>query len=98
MARLSPDDLKEGMVLSQPVTNANGAVLLGEGTELTASLIRKIQAMDLDHVSVKGAPQSGVSVEQLLADIDERFKPIEGVQYMDVIKRAVKGHIEELYG
>jgi hypothetical protein len=98
MPRLTPDNLKPGMILSKPVINANGVVMLAEGTELTASLIDKIDGMDIEAVSVKGAPQSGATLEQMMDELNKRFKGVEKAPYMDIIKKAVREHIEELYG
>ena len=98
MPRLTPDNLQPGMILSKPVTNANGVVMLAEGTELTASLIDKIDGMDIEAVFVKGAAQSGPSLEEMMAELDKRFRKVEKAPYMDIIKSAVRGHIEELYG
>ncbi len=72
--------------------------MLAEGTELTASLIDKIDGMDIEAVFVKGAPQSGPSLEEMMAELDKRFRKVEKAPYMDIIKSAVRGHIEELYG
>jgi hypothetical protein len=98
MPRLVPGDLEQGMILSRPVTNANGVVMLGEATELTAELIQKIRGMDIEHVYVKGASQTGVSLEDALTELDRRFKGVEEAPYMNIIKRAIKEHLECLYG
>ena len=98
MPRMTPDNLQPGMILSKPVTNANGVVMLAEGTELTASLIDKIDGMDIDAVFVKGAPQSGPTLDQMMEELDKRFKKVEKAPYMDVIKKAVRDHLEGLYG
>jgi len=98
MPRLTIDTLQPGMILSKPVTNANGVVMLAEGTELTASLIDKIDGMDIDAVFVKGASGSGPTIEQLLEELDRRFRKVEKAPYMDIIKKAVREHLEGLYG
>jgi hypothetical protein len=97
MPRLAAGDLQQGMILSKPVTNANGVVMLGEATELTAQLIEKIRAMDIEHVYVKGAPQTGISLEEALAELDRRFKGVEEAPHMKTIKRAIREHLECLY-
>jgi hypothetical protein len=98
MARMTPDSLEEGMVLSRPVTNANGVVMLPEGAELTNSMIKKIGGMDIEYVFVKGASKESGPLEQVLADLDKRFKMAEKAPHMDTIKRIVREHIEGLYG
>ena len=98
MARVVPDDLQPGMILSKPVTNANGVVMLAEGTELTDSVIEKMRDMDIDYVYVKGGLEGDTTLEQMLADLDKRFLSVEEAPYMDVIKKAVREHLEALYG
>ena len=98
MPRMTPDNLQPGMILSKPVTNANGVVMLAEGTELTASLIDKIDGMDIDAVFVKGASQSGPTLEQMMEELDKRFEKVGKAPYMDIIKKAVRDHLEGLYG
>jgi hypothetical protein len=96
--KIPSDSLKPGMILSKAVTNTNGILILPEETELTDSLIRKIHNMDIETVYVKGEPGAGSSLEQMLADLDRRFSNVEKAPYMNVIKRVVKKHIEDLYG
>ena len=98
MPKVVPDNLQTGMILSKPVANANGVVLLMEGIELTDALIVKIREMDVDWVHIKGAPGSDARLEEMIAVLDRRFKAVEGAPYMGVIKNAVREHIENIYG
>lgn len=98
MPRIRPDDLRQGMVLSKAVTNANGLVMIVEDTELTDLLIRRIQNINIDYVYVKGTSQEGAPLEEMLTGLDQRFKNTDGVPHMDIIKNAVRRHLEELYG
>ncbi len=98
MPRMTPDKLQAGMVLSKPVTNANGVVMLPEGAELTESMIQKMSDMDVEYAYVKGAPQEGGSLEEMLRGLDRRFEAVEKAPYMDIIKKVVRRHIEGLYG
>jgi hypothetical protein len=98
MPKTPSGELKPGMILSKPVANSNGVLILPEETELTDSLIRKIHNMDIEAVYVKGVPGGGSSLDQMLADLDTRFRNVETAPYMDVIKRVLKKHIEDLYG
>lgn len=98
MPKMAPDSLQAGMILSKPVTNANGVVLLMEGTELTDTLIEKIQDMNADCVYVKGAPGSDAALQEMILTLDRRFKAVEGAPFMEIIKNAVREHIESIYG
>ena len=98
MPKKAPDNLQTGMILSKPVTNANGVVLLMEGTELTEAMIEKIRDINAESVYVKGAPESGILLEEMILVLDRRFKAVEGAPFMGIIKNAMREHIENIYG
>ena len=97
MPRITLDKLKPGMKLAKPVTNQNGLVMLAEDTDLTAALIEKISDLDIAGVYIKGMTQPDMPKEEMLANLDQRFKHVENEPYMDVIKQVLKEHIEGLY-
>jgi hypothetical protein len=98
MPRIALDKLKPGMKLAKPVTNQNGLVMLAEDTELTTILIDKISDLDIAGVYIQGMTQPDMPKEEMLAGLNQRFKNVENEPYMDVIKQALKEHIEGLYG
>lgn len=53
--------------------------------------------MNLNSLKIKGEPQPVVSKEEMLTELDERFKIVESKPYMATIKKIIKEHIEELY-
>lgn len=91
------NELKVGMVVARAITNDSGMVLLSEGTALTDSLIKRLNRMDLQSIFIEGAPLNGKSREEMLSDLDKRFKKTEKEPYMNVIKGAIKARIEEVY-
>lgn len=97
MPRIALDKLQPGMKLAKPVTNKNGLVMLAEDTELTATLIDKISDLDIAGVFIQGMTQPDIPMEEMLAGLDKRFQNVENEPYMDVIKQALKEHIEGLY-
>ena len=48
------DDLKSGMILAQPVRNAQGVLLLDAGARITKRNIRIFKSWGVNEVSVKG--------------------------------------------
>jgi len=96
--KITPDKLRPGMKLLRPVTNKGGMVLLGEGTELTAALIEKIRDMGADSIFIQGTSPPSTPKEEALSGLDRRFKSVEEKPYMDVIKKALREHIKDLYG
>ena len=97
MAKLAAERLEPGMVLARPVMNKNGMTMLGEGAELTDSLIEKIRDMGIESVHVQGMSQPDIPMEALLAVLDARFAHVEKDPLMAMIKRLMKEHIEGLY-
>ncbi len=97
MARVATKDLVPGMRLARPILNKSGLPILGEDTELTQAIIDKIQGMDIQDVNIKGLSRKLAPQEEVLAQLDQRFKNVEGKPYMDVLKRLLTEHIEELY-
>lgn len=55
MARILLDQVQPGMVLDQPVTNANGRMLIPTGSELSEKHIKAMKMWGIPDVSVKGA-------------------------------------------
>jgi hypothetical protein len=98
MPKIALDKLQPGMKLAKPVTNRNGLVMLAEDTELTATLIDKISDLDIAGVFIQGMTQPDIPLEEMLDGLDKRFHGVENEPYMDVIKQALKEHIEGLYG
>lgn len=98
MPKIALDKLQPGMKLAKPVTNRNGLVMLAEDTELTATLIDKISDLDIAGVFIQGMTQPDIPKEEMLAGLDKRFQSVANEPYMDVIKQALKEHIEGLYG
>lgn len=98
MPRISVEKLEPGMRLAKPVTNRSGLVMLAEDTELTTALIEKINGLDIGGVYVQGMTRPDVSKDEMLAGLDRRFKRVEHEPYMNMIKEAVREHIEGLYG
>jgi len=97
MPRIPIDKVMPGMCLAEPVTNEIGLVLINEGTVLNETLIEKLKKMNLNSLKIKGEPQPVVSKEEMLTELDERFKIVESKPYMATIKKIIKEHIEELY-
>ncbi|MCE5265051.1 MAG: hypothetical protein LLG97_16155 [Deltaproteobacteria bacterium] len=89
--------LEAGMKLAKPVSAKSGMVMLGEGTELTAKWIERIQDMGVTNVFVEGLPVQAIPREEALADLNARFSRVEGKPFMNTIKSVVKEHVEGLY-
>jgi hypothetical protein len=98
MPKIPVEQLKPGMKLARPLQNSSGMVLMAEGTELTEARISKIENMGVDSVFIDGPSRPARPKEELLASLDRRFAKVEGNPNMALIKKAVREHIEAMYG
>ncbi len=97
MPKIPANKLEPGMILGRPIVGKNGMIMLGEGTELTEKWVERIQDMEIASVFIEGPPIQTISKEEALANLEARFKLVEGKPFMNSIKRIVQEHIEGLY-
>ena len=83
---------QEDMVLAKDVMTPDGRVLCGKGTSLTAAIIERILKMDISHITVEGHPVDvggEKSLEEELADIEERFSRVNHIQPLQYMKKRI---------
>lgn len=97
MTKLTPDCLEPGMRTAKSVVNSSGMVLLGENTELTAELIRRIRDMGIDAIFVHGSSKPAVAREAAFDELEKRFAHIPDTPPMTLIKNAILRHMASLY-
>ena len=85
------------MRLLKPVLNKSGMTLLAQGTELSETWIRRIQDMEIESIHIDAPVEPAVPKEEMLEQLDKRFRNVENKPYMGLIKRSVQEHIEEMY-
>lgn len=84
------------MILAKPVLRGS-AVFLGEGSVLSASIISRLQSMEIDSVSVEGMAEQPIPLDEALASLDTRFGNSGENEIMAHIKQIVRQHIVDLY-
>lgn len=104
MPRIVIDQATAGMVLDQPVTNANGRTLMPAGVELADKHIKALKMWGITDVSIKGdgigAPADplttidAAALERAQAELAEVFKftDITHPVMMEIFKQAVISH------
>ena len=95
MPKVSVNNLVPGMKLAKPVTNESGMVLLGSGTELTGQQIERLTRMNVEYVQVESTAKPEKSREELLSELDTRFRKTENEPYMGLLKRLFAEQIEK---
>lgn len=96
MPRIPVEKLEPGMKLSKPVMRGD-MILLGEGTELNDNWIQKIKDMEIGSVYINGPSEMSVPKDEMMVQLDKRFRNVADKPYMDTIKKLVQEHIEDLY-
>ncbi len=88
-----------GMKLAKSVSNKRGMTLCGEGTELTESIIDRMNEMEVKRITVEGHPvDTGVEEKSLSQQIDElnaRFRYVEADPLMKKLKNTFLGLLKE---
>ncbi len=82
-----------GMVLSRPVSLANGARLCGVGTQLSDDLIQRLTIRGIKRIFVRGQPvpsRSAQPFEQRLAALRQRFSRVRQRHLMAQLERAIE--------
>ncbi|KAF0217897.1 MAG: hypothetical protein FD174_3160 [Geobacteraceae bacterium] len=81
-----------GMALAREVKqadNSNAPPICGRGVILTEPLLERLKNMGIQTVTVEGHPvwvEGEKSLEELLSNLDRRFKKVEGNLLMDKLK------------
>ncbi|MCX8030071.1 MAG: hypothetical protein N3A59_00635 [Thermodesulfovibrionales bacterium] len=97
MIRILIEDLKPGMKLAQSIENENGVVLIPEGTQLTSSHIDRLIKMGIISVLIEGKKPPKKTKEELLTEVERRFKKTEHEQFVAMLKTVLIEHIDSLY-
>ena len=97
MRRISIQKLNPGMRLARAINNEAGMTIMGEGTELTSSLIARLDGMGVSSVRIegRGAPEKPMDVA--LAELQDRFRRSGGSPRMGILKSVIRAGIEGRY-
>ena len=88
-----------GMVLEKPVLRDNGQVLVGSGTELTESLLARLEKMEVEWLTVQGNPvnMEGMgtsSYQDRIKALDKIFRQHEQDPWMMKMKKFLQGYFK----
>lgn len=100
MKRVVVYELLPDMVLARPVTNANGLPIVAAGTVLDATLIKRLQQMELPSVYVEGdaLDSGGKTLDELEAELDHRFRHVAHDPIQQLILRTLRTHVRATHG
>lgn len=99
MGKVKREDIKPGMVISKPVTNAQGGILIPKGAALAESHIRLLKVWSIKEVFIQGAEDASnkVNLHKKLAEkrteMEFIFKGMANDPMMTLIKNIAKKQI-----
>lgn len=88
-----------GMVLARDIKNEespDSPIICGKGMVLTESLIRRLTQMGIQAIAVEGHPvtmDGEKPLDEMLADLDKRFRRVEGNPLMTGLKEIYRRNI-----
>lgn len=92
MQKILTTQATEGMVLAREIELPDGRVLCGKGTILTASLVLRLQQMEIASITVEGHPVA-VAGELTLAEelqaIEARFSRVTDTPPLMYFKKKI---------
>ena len=89
---------KSGMILEKPVTRENGMTLVGAGTELTESLLQRLENMGIESIVVEGSPLTPDGENPYAAKIerlDHLFRQYTQDKWMQKVKATLVACFEK---
>ncbi len=87
-----------GMTLAKPVVRDNGITLVGEGVELTPSLLARFEQSGIASVTVEGSPvrldelAGGTDFGRRVERLDFLFRKHENDAFMVTLKKVIARH------
>jgi len=87
-------DIKDGMVLAEPLTSSVGVVLMGEGTVLRQSFAPRLAQRGIDTVCIEGEPDSEDIVEEHVSGAQKM--PLEALFEKKLVNNSMKTIYEAL--
>ena len=91
---------KGGMVLAKPVLKENGLVLVAEGTELTDSLLERLERMGVENLVVQGNPvdldgvAGGTEYNRIAGRLDHLFRKFKADPWMNDFKERLRSYFQ----
>ncbi len=91
---------KPGMVLAKAIKRKDGTVLIGQDTEVTETIINRLEKMDVNEIVVQGEPvelaedSSGASFGKRLQRLDHLFRKYKSEEWMQQVKQFLAEYFQ----
>ena len=94
MKRISVEHAQPGQVLAQKIQRADGALLAGQGAEVSESLLRMLAKLHIETIVIeeenKLTPDELEEVfQKRQSEVTARFERVDGLPLMTALKKAL---------
>ncbi len=84
-----------GMILAQPVINAAGTALVGEGVVLSDALVERLTQAGISVIAVKSGPKKGPgTADRVLGRLEHLFRKQSAEPFMAALKSMLHDYFE----
>ncbi len=97
MLKVSVESVEPGAVLAKPIVSDGGITLIAAGVEVSGPIKEKLASMGIRQIFVAGRRMPNIPKEEFVAKVNTSFAKTEDDPHMALMKKALLGHIEELY-
>ncbi len=99
MQRIKVEQAEPGMVIAHPIETPSGQVLCAKGTELTETLVERLEKIEITHVFVDGHPvddgKPRKSLDEELSALERRFDSVADDKLMGALKMIVQKYLRD---
>ena len=90
-----------GMILAKPVARDDGIVVLAQGSELSESILSRLEKMEVENIVVEGEPlkldglsSGGAAFSVRLERLEHLFRKFSGDTWMNNLKRLFREYFQ----
>lgn len=100
MQKIPLNLVKPGMVLDKPILRDTGQILVAQGTEISESLLSRLENMGISSVTVHGNPveMEGVTppktYQQRIDELDHLFRRYKDDKWMSKMKSFIRSYFK----
>jgi len=92
--RIAIENARPGQILAQKIQRADGALLAGQGAEVSEGLLRMLAKLNIETIVIE--EENKLSPEELedifqnrQAEVEARFERVGGLPLMAALKKAI---------
>ena len=95
MKKVSIDEAEAGEIVARPVVTTGGVVLVRPGTQVSAELLARLDALGIDTICLEGPSPDAKPLDELMQALERRFAGHEQNPLMMELKAVVAARLAQ---